>query len=223
MQFPLVNDHDQLFGALDEGPKPVFMSDVYWGTPFEKDMAMAVKYFGELKPKFQAMVSSAQVQPIKHSLFGTVRFGERVKVFEGNQDKVPGLRNVDKGKLDSNTLFLCTGISILTGATTINGSTPTKDELGQINYGSIGNIPQIANGKVKVELGKKTVVHEDCPLSEFVTDGKSDVTVGYRQLSRPVWVTEGQELNAEFEFLTVTGVPATSFIRIIFHGIAFVE
>lgn len=224
--FPYLNQKGGLFGAPAQvhNQDEVTTMDTYWSIEFPKDIDQAVKYFHELEPKSAEDINSGKLKPV-YAEYYSVRpiRGNTVKFFENKDNKRNGWTNVQGGKLDGASIFFCTGISILTGSTTVaDPANVTDDELAAIPFGSIKAVPQIATGSYKVELGKETVVMENSLLSTHVTDGQLDIRTGYRQI-KGQWMVGAQSFAAEASLLSTTGIPSTSFIKIVFHGVAFTE
>ncbi|MBL4705624.1 MAG: hypothetical protein JKY54_13960, partial [Flavobacteriales bacterium] len=115
---------------------------------------------GEMEKFFKQMPKNVKIQLIK----GTARLADytvysikqikskTIKMFEPQDDKEVGVRNISNAKLPKNMVFLVSGIIMLTG---ISSDITNPEANKGINYRSLVTTPSIANGEFSLKANKK--------------------------------------------------------------------
>lgn len=140
-----------------------------------------------------------------------------VKMFEPQDDKEVGVRNISNAKLPKNTVFLVSGIILLTGVSTdINDPEANK----AINFRTLSTVPAIANGEFSLKANKKQIVPENQSNRRFITDNDHTVQWGYYKLDNPRLIKDEEVLEFTVELGTQFGIPAEQFLYVGLDGTA---
>lgn len=126
-----------------------------------------------------------------------------IKMFEPQDDKEVGVRNISNAKLPKNSAFLVSGIILLTGIST----DPSNAEINKaINFRSIASTPAIANGEFSLKANKKQIVPENQSNRRFVTDNDTTVQWGYYKLDNPRLIKDEEVIEFIVELGTQHGI-----------------
>ena len=140
-----------------------------------------------------------------------------IKMFEPQDDKEVGVRNISNAKLPKNTVFLVSGIILLTGVSAdINNSEANK----AINFRTLSTIPAIANGEFSLKANKKQIVPENQSNRRFITDNDHTVQWGYYKLDNPRLIKDEEVLEFTVELGTQFNIPAEQFLYVGLDGTA---
>jgi len=136
-----------------------------------------------------------------------------IKMFETQDDKEIGLRNVSNAKLPKNQALLVSGI-VLLAATAADA---TKDKVIAANFDKIESFPAIANGEFSLKSNKKQFVPETSN-TVFKTSNMHIIPVGYYKLANPRLIHDDVLIEFTVELGTTAGVPDNSYIFAGLHG-----
>lgn len=136
-----------------------------------------------------------------------------IKMFETQDDKQIGLRNVSNAKLPKGSAFLVSGIVLL--AAVAGGNTP--DNVMAATYGQLEAVPAIANGEFSLKANKKQIVPETSN-SVFKTQGYGLVPIGFYKLSNPRLIHDDVLIEMTVELGTMEGIAANTYIFAGLHG-----
>jgi hypothetical protein len=136
-----------------------------------------------------------------------------IKLFETQDDKEVGLRNISNAKLPKNQAFMVSGIIILVGKAESN----SKDKIIATKFGKIEDYPAIANGEFSLKCNKKQIVPET-PNVIFKTDQLNRVPVGYYKLANPRLIHDDMLIEMVIELGSMEGITENTFIYAGLHG-----
>lgn len=134
-------------------------------------------------------------------------------MFETQDDKEIGLRNVSNAKLPKNQAFLVSGIYLLAG-TSADG---TKDKIIATEFKGLENFHSIANGEFSLKSNKKQIVPETAN-TVFKTSAYHQVPLGYYKLANPRLIQDDILIEMTIELGTMEGIPANTYIFAGLHG-----
>lgn len=140
-----------------------------------------------------------------------------IKMFEPQDDKEVGVRNISNAKLPKNTTLLVSGIILLTGAST-NLTDPEANKA--INFKSISTVPSIANGEFSLKANKKQIVPENQSNRRFITDNDHSVQWGYYKLDNPRLIRDEEVIELTVELGTQFQIPNGQFLYVGLDGTA---
>ena len=138
-----------------------------------------------------------------------------IKMFEPQDDKEVGVRNISNAKLPKNMVFLVSGVYLLTGA-----SKDLKDAEANkaINYKSINTIPSIANSEFSLKANRKQIIPENQSVRRFITDNDNTVPMGYYKLDNPRLIRDEELIEFTLELGTLFDIPKEQYIYIGLDG-----
>jgi hypothetical protein len=136
-----------------------------------------------------------------------------IKMFETQDDKEIGLRNISNAKLPKNQALLVSGIVLLAGIAADN----TKDSAMATAYGRMEDFPSIANGESNLKANKKIIMPETSN-NFFKTTGLTTVPVGYYKLANPRLIQDDIQIEYTVELGTMTGIKDNTQLFVGLHG-----
>ena len=136
-----------------------------------------------------------------------------IKIFETQDDKEVGLRNISNAKLPKNQALLVSGIFLL-GAVAAD---TTKDKIIAANFDKIENFPAIANGEFSLKSNKKIIMPETS-VGVFKTGNLHNIPMGYYKLANPRLVQDDILLEATIELGSMEGLDPKTYLYVGLHG-----
>jgi hypothetical protein len=136
-------------------------------------------------------------------------------MFESQDVKEVGLRNISNAKLPKNMALLVSGIYTLQGEAASQG----VDDLKVVKFETIENVGALANGEFKLKANKKQLV-SDTSNRNFVTTQFDMVPKGFYKLANPRLIHDDIDIEFEIELGTINGINANTVIYIGLAGTA---
>lgn len=136
-----------------------------------------------------------------------------IKMFETQDDKEIGIRNVSNAKLPKNQSLLVSGIVLLAGIS----ASASKDDVMSTTYNPLEGFPAIANGESNLKANKKIIMPETSN-NFFKTLGLTTVPVGYYKLSNPRLIQDDIQIEFTVELGTMTGILPNTQLFVGLHG-----
>jgi hypothetical protein len=172
------------------------------------------KHFAELPAHIKSGLARGELRLADSMIYSIKPVSSKtIKLFETQDDKETGLRNVSNAKLPKNQAMLVSGIVILIGKADGN----TKDKIIATKFGKIEDYPAIANGEFNLKCNKKQIVPET-PNVIFKTDQLHRVPVGYYKLANPRLIHDDMLIELVIELGSMEGIPENTFIYAGLHG-----
>lgn len=180
---------------------------------------------GEMEKFFKQLPANVKQELVK----GTLRLADwtvysikqikskTIKMFEPQDDKEVGVRNISNAKLPKNTVFLVSGIILLTGVST-NVADPEANK--GINFKSLSTVPSIANGEFSLKANKKQIVPENQSNRRFITDNDHTLQWGYYKLDNPRLIKDEEVIEFVVELGTQFNIPPEQFLYAALDGTA---
>ena len=134
-------------------------------------------------------------------------------MFETQDDKEIGLRNISNAKLPKNQVLLVSGIILLAGVST----DATKDKVMATNFTGLEGFPALASGETNLKSNKKQIMPETSN-NAFKTAGTTLVRVGYYKLSNPRLILDDVLVELTVELGTMEGIAPNTQIYCGLHG-----
>jgi hypothetical protein len=172
------------------------------------------RHFAELPPHIKEGLLKGELR-LADSIIYSIKAvtSKTIKMFETQDDKEIGLRNLSNAKLQKNQALLVSGIVLLAG-TSADGS---KDKIIATNYKGLEDFPAIANGEFSLKANKKQIVPETS-CNVFKTLNFHNIPVGYYKLSNPRLIHDDILIESTVELGTVDGIPQNTYIYLGLHG-----
>ncbi len=185
--------------------------------PSQGSRAEFEKFFVELPKHIKEQLLQGKLRLADHLIYSIkpVKGAKTIKMFESQDVKEVGLRNISNAKLPKNMALLVSGIYMLQG---VAGSLDT-DAIKVTTFDSINNIGAFANGEFKLKANKKQLV-SDTSNRNFITTGFSQVPIGFYKLANPRLIHDDIDIEFEIELGTITGVDPNAVIMVGLVGTA---
>lgn len=182
--------------------------------PSKGSRAEMEKHFGELPPHIKTALSKGELR-LADTIIYSIKpaTSKTIKMFETQDDKEIGMRNISNAKLQKNQCLLVSGIILLAA----NAADATKDKIMAAAYDKLEAFPAIANGEFSLKANKKQIVPETSN-SVFKTSNMHMVPVGYYKLANPRLIVDDILIELTIELGTMDGLTATTQIFAGLHG-----
>lgn len=137
-----------------------------------------------------------------------------VKLFETQDVKEVGIRNISNAKLPKNQALLVSGIFLLAAVAENN----TSDKIISAKYGKIEDFGAISNGEFTLKANKK-IIMTDVDNAVFKTSNNTAVPIGYYKLANPRVIHDDILLEATVELGSLDGIDtAKTYLYVGLHG-----
>ena len=136
-----------------------------------------------------------------------------IKLFETQDDKEIGLRNISNAKLPKNQALLVSGIVLLAGIP----ATTEKEKVMATQFAGIETFPAIANGEFSLKSNKKQIVPETGSYV-FKTNNMHNLPIGYYKLANPRLIHDDILIELTIELGTMEGLDPKTHIYAGLHG-----
>ena len=185
--------------------------------PSQGSRAEMEKFFAELPPNIKDGLLHNKLKLADMYLYSIkpVNGSKTIKMFESQDVKEVGLRNVSNARLPKNMVFVVSGIVLLQGVAATTGS----DDVKSANYTGLDAKGALATGEITLKSNQKAIM-QDTSLAMFRTSGFTNVPVGYYKLANPRIIQDDLEIECNIELGTVTGITANTYFFLGLHGTA---
>lgn len=210
-------DEGELLGALrrmNPIQRAKTVNKMFNTPPSKGSRAEMEKFFAELPPHIKEGLVKGELRLADSTIYSIKPVTSKtIKMFETQDDKEVGLRNVSNAKLPKNQAFLVSGIFLLAG-TSADGS---KDKIIATEYRGLENFHSIANGEFSLRSNKKQIVPETSNVV-FKTAGNKNVPVGYYKLANPRLIHDDILIEMTIELGSMDSIPQNTYIYAGLHG-----
>ncbi|MBS1773421.1 MAG: hypothetical protein JST82_11235 [Bacteroidetes bacterium] len=172
------------------------------------------KHFGELPANIKEALVKGELRLADTMIYSIKPVSSKtIKMFETQDDKEIGLRNISNAKLPKNQALLVSGIVILAGTS----ADASKDKIVATDFKGLENFPAVINGEFNLKSNKKQIVPEtSCGV--FKTLNYHLVPVGYYKLANPRLITDDVLIELTIELGSTDGIPANTYVYTGLHG-----
>jgi len=184
------------------------------GSPSKGSRAEMEKFFGELPVNIKEALVKGELR-LADSIIYSIKpvTSKTIKLFETQDDKEIGLRNISNSKLPKNQAFLVSGIILLAGTS----ADASKDKIIATNYKGLEDFPAIANGEFNLKSNKKQIVPETSN-AVFKSGNNRNVPLGYYKLANPRLIHDDVLIEMTVELGSMEGIPQNTYIYAAMHG-----
>lgn len=185
--------------------------------PSQGSRAEFEKFFVELPKHIKEQLLQGKLRLADQLIYTIkpVKGAKTIKMFESQDVKEVGLRNISNAKLPKNMALLVSGIYLLQG----KAASLEVDDVKTTKFETIENVGAIANGEFKLKANKKQLV-SDTSNRNFVTTEFNMVPKGFYKLANPRLIHDDIDIEFEIELGTISGVDANSVIYVGLTGTA---
>ena len=211
-------DGDELLGALRR-MNPVARAKTInklanTGGHSKGSRAEMEKHFGELPPSIKEALVKGELRLADNVIYSIKQVNSKtIKLFETQDTKAIGLRNVSNAKLPKNQAFLVSGITLLSGVS----ADLTPDKIMATTFAGIEAMPALATGEINLKANKKQILPETS-CSIFKTSNYHMKPLGYYKLANPRLILDDVLIELTVELGTMDGLQANTHIFAALHG-----
>lgn len=173
------------------------------------------KFFGELPDHIKEGLLHGKLRLADHIVYTIkpVNGAKTIKMFESQDIKEVGLRNISNQKLPKNMAMIVSGIFMLQGIAATTGTDDVKSTVFDI----IDSKAAIATGEFTLKANKKQLISETSNMV-FKTGSFDLVPKGYYKLHNPRLIHDDVDIDFDIELGSITGLDAKAYILVGLHG-----
>ena len=170
------------------------------------------KFFKQLPKHVKQGLIKGTIRLSDMTIYSTKLISSKtIKMFEPQDDKEVGVRNIANAKLPKNSTFLVSGIFLLVGVADSPALTD-PEAIKAINFKSISTVPAIANGEFSLKANKRQIIPENQSNRRFVTDNDHTVQWGYYKLDNPRLIRDEEAIELVVELGTQFGIADNTYL-----------
>jgi hypothetical protein len=136
-----------------------------------------------------------------------------IKLFETQDDKEIGLRNISNAKLPKNQALLVSGIVLMAGVS----ANAEKEAIMSTYFNSIDSFPAIALGESNLKANKKIILPETSNYF-YRNTYFSGRPIGYYKLANPRLIQDDIQIEFTVELGTMQNIPTNTQLFVGLHG-----
>lgn len=172
------------------------------------------KHFSELPAHIKQALSKGDLRLADTVIYSIKPVSSKtIKMFETQDDKEIGLRNISNAKLPKNQALLVSGIVLLAGV----AADMTKDKVMSTKFGAMEDFAALVNGEFSLKSNKKQIIPETAN-NVFKTSNMHNVPIGYYKLANPRLIHDDILVELTIELGTMDGLDAKTHIFAGLHG-----
>ena len=211
-------DNEELLGALRR-MNPIqrmrTINKLASGTPASKgSRAEMEKHFNELPQHIKDGLLKGELRLADTVIYSIKAVNSKtIKMFETQDDKEVGLRNISNAKLPKNQAMLVSGIFLLAGIP----AEVNKDKIIGAKYDGIEDFAALSNGEFSLKSNKKIIMPETVNTI-FKTKTMNTVPVGYYKLANPRMIHDDILIEATIDLGSMEGLDPKTHVYVGLHG-----
>jgi hypothetical protein len=173
------------------------------------------KFFGELPDHIKEGLKNGKLRLADKTIYSIkpVNGAKTIKMFESQDVKEVGLRNISNGKLPKNSVMLVSAIYLLQGTP----ATAAADDVKSTVFDIIDTKGALNTGEFTFKANKKHLLSETS-LKKFHTGNLTIVPKGYYKLDNPRPILDDVDIEFDIELGTVTGLAALAHLYVGLEG-----
>lgn len=184
------------------------------GASSKGSRAEMEKHFAELPAHIKEALAKGDLRLADTVIYSIKPVSSKtIKMFETQDDKEIGLRNVSNAKLPKNQALLVSGIVLLAGV----AADMTKDKVMATRFGALEEFAPISNGEFSLKSNKKQIVPETSN-NVFKTSNMHNVPIGYYKLANPRLIHDDILMEMTVELGTMDGLDPKTHLFVGLHG-----
>lgn len=211
-------DNEELLGALRR-MNPIqrmrTINKLASGVPASKgSRAEMEKHFNELPQHIKDGLMKGELRLADTVIYSIKAVNSKtIKMFETQDDKEVGLRNISNAKLPKNQALLVSGIFLLAGIP----AEVNKDKIIGARYDGIEDFAALSNGEFSLKSNKKIIMPETVNTI-FKTKTMNTVPVGYYKLANPRMIHDDILIEATIDLGSMEGLDPKTHVYVGLHG-----
>ncbi len=184
------------------------------GVSSKGSRAEMEKHFGELPAHIKSALAKGELRLADTIVYSIKPVNSKtIKLFETQDVKEVGLRNVSNAKLPKNQALLVSGIFLL-------ASIPvdaTPDKVMGSKFIQLEDFPAIANGEFSLKANKKVIIPETS-IAAFKTTNMHALPLGYYKLANPRLIHDDILIEFTVDLGSMEGLDPKTQLYVGLHG-----
>lgn len=174
------------------------------------------KFFKEVPPGVKESLIKGDLRLTDYTLYSIKPINSKtIKLFETQDDKEVGLRNISNAKLPKNFVFLVSGIYLLAG---VSADVNDKDKTKATDFKSVMAYPAIANAEFSLKANKKQIITEGNVVRKFINDNDHTRQIGYFKLDNPRLIKDDELIEFTVELGSMVGLEPNAVLYVGLDG-----
>lgn len=184
------------------------------GAASKGSRAEMEKHFRELPPHIKSALAKGDLRLADTIIYSIKPVNSKtIKLFETQDVKEVGLRNISNAKLPKNQALLVSGIFLLASIPADN----TTDKIIGSKFVQLEDFPAIANGEFSLKANKKIIVPETS-IAAFKTQNMHALPLGYFKLANPRLIHDDILVEFTVELGSMDGLDPKTQLYVGLHG-----
>jgi hypothetical protein len=172
------------------------------------------KHFTELPAHIKNALAKGELRLADTIIYSIKAVNSKtIKLFETQDVKEVGLRNISNAKLPKNQALLVSGI-ILLASIPADGTT---DKIIGSKFIQLEDFPSIANGEFSLKANKKVIMPETS-IAAFKTQNMHSLPLGYFKLANPRLIHDDILIEATVDLGSMEGLDPKTQLYVGLHG-----
>ncbi len=215
----LMGEVSELMGRLNTTEKVRFMRKISTKPNNSRgSRAEFEKFFKEVPEAVKQSLIDGSLRLADFTVYSIKPVNSKtIKLFETQDDKEVGLRNISNAKLPKNFVFLVSGIYLLAG---VSADANDKEKTKATDFKSVTAFPAIANAEFSLKANKKQIIPDGNIVRKFITDNNHLAPLGYFKLDNPRLIKDDELIEFTVELGTMVGLDANTVIYVGLDGTA---
>lgn len=215
----LMGEVSELMGRLKTTDKVKFLRKISSKSNVSRgSRAEFEKFFREVPDNVRGSLIKGDLRLADYSLYSIKAVNSKtIKLFETQDDKEVGLRNISNAKLPKNMVFIVSGIYLLAGTCT---DVSDREKLKATDFKTVAAYPALANAEFSLKANKKQIIPEGNIIRKFISDNDHSRATGYFKLDNPRLIKDDELIEFTVELGTLTGVDANTVLYVALDGTA---
>lgn len=213
----LLGEIGELMGTMGAADKVKFLKKISTKPMGSRgSRAEFEKFFKEVPPSVKQSLLSGDLRLADFTIFSIKQVKSKtVKLFEPQDEREVGLRNIANGKLPKNFVFLVSGIYLMAG---VAEDAADIEKVKATDFKSVNLFPAIANAEFSLKANKKQIIPEGNIVRKFITDNNHLTNLGYFKLDNPRLIKDDELIEFVVELGTMQGLDPKTFLYVGLDG-----
>ncbi|MBI1836445.1 MAG: hypothetical protein HYR91_04180 [Flavobacteriia bacterium] len=170
------------------------------------------KHFGVLPNHIKDELGKGNLRLSDYIIYSIKPINSKtIKMFEPQDDKEVGVRNISNAKLPKNMVMVVSGIFLLTGE---NPDVNNTEARKAIKFESVSTVNAICNGEFSFKANRKQLIPENQAIRCFATDNNNMLPMGYYPLDNPRLVNDDELIEFTIELGTQFKIPENQWLYV---------
>lgn len=207
-------DSDGLSQLADMDPvrRAMILKKLTKSNPSKGSRAEFEKFFPQLPNHIKEQLLKGALRLSDGVIYSMKTIASKtIKMFEPQDEKAVGIRNIANAKLPKNMVFVVSGILLLAG---VSADAKDVEKFKATSFKSISQIPAMVNGEFSLKANRKYFIPEGTSNRLFDTDNNNMTNLGYFKLSNPRPIMDEELLEFTIELGTMEGIDPNTVVYV---------